>query len=191
MSRYHTLQMLTLYAELFPAEREVALQVVQLVETHADCYDRLCRPGHLTGSAWVMSRDHQRVALVHHKKLGRWLQPGGHADGDADLANVAWREAREELGLRDLRLVAGDSPPVPLDIDIHIIPASYDDRGGLIDDTHEHHDLRFLFVAKSNEQLALSEESHEVRWFEIATLHEVTDEPSVLRLRDKYHRRWC
>ncbi len=190
MSRYYTLQMLSLYAKLFPGERDVAAQISRLVESHADCCERTCRPGHLTGSAWVVSRDRQRVALVHHKKLGRWLQPGGHADGEFDLQNVAWREAREELGLSGLRLVLGGMP-VPLDIDIHVIPARYDEQGTLIEDAHEHHDFRFLFAAETDEQLTVSDESHEVRWFEIERLHEVTDEPSVLRLRDKCQQRWC
>jgi 8-oxo-dGTP pyrophosphatase MutT (NUDIX family) len=180
--------MLVRYAEAYPQERHVAQQIADLVEQHADCCHRACRPGHLTGSAWVVSRDRQRVALVHHRKLGRWLQPGGHADGDLDIAGVAWREAREELGLAGLQLVPDDRA-IPLDIDVHVIPARYDAQGHLVDDAHEHHDLRFLFIA-TDEQLVVSDESHDVRWFAIDELHHTTDEPSVLRLRDKCRALW-
>src|SRR5690606_19041524 len=73
--------------------------------------------GHVTGSAWSVSRDAQRVVLVHHAKLGRWLQPGGHCDGDADVLAVALREAREETGLE----VAPRKPGI-FDVDVHSIP---------------------------------------------------------------------
>jgi len=69
------------------------------VEAHADCLLRSCLTGHLTGSAWIVSPDRQRTLLTHHGKLDRWLQLGGHADGDPDLLAVALREAREESGL--------------------------------------------------------------------------------------------
>ncbi|MEO1365548.1 MAG: NUDIX domain-containing protein, partial [Acidobacteriota bacterium] len=78
---------------------------------------RSCLEGHLTASALVVDEALQSVVLLHHKKLGRWLQPGGHCDGDANLAGVAWREASEETGLDHLELV-----PRIFDLDIHEIP---------------------------------------------------------------------
>ena len=69
------------------------------VDSHPDCFHRSCRGGHITGSAWVMDMAGERVLLAHHRKLGRWLQPGGHSDGNPDTLAVALREAREESGL--------------------------------------------------------------------------------------------
>lgn len=184
MHRYHLLQMLEAYLALYPQEQAVVAQVIDLVTQHADCFERTCRPGHITGAAWVMSADHQRAALVHHRKLDRWLQPGGHADGDGDVATVAWREATEETGLARLVMIDTGGTLVPLDVDVHEIPARYNAAGEMIDDAHQHHDIRFLFVT-SDETLAVSAESHDVRWFDAAELRQLTSEESVLRLMEK------
>ena len=185
MHRYHLLQLLERYLAIYPDEQEMVARIVALVEAHPDCFERTCHPGHITGSAWVLSSDHQQVVLVHHRKLGRWLQPGGHADGDGDVVQVAWREATEETGLAELALFQLDGELVPLDVDVHEIPARYDASGQLIEQAHEHHDIRFLFVAGANQTLVISEESHAVEWFEQKAIGELTDEQSVLRLVDK------
>ncbi len=147
-------------------------RVEELVRAHADCFVRSCYPGHLTGSAWITSADGERALLVHHRKLDKWLQPGGHADGQTDIAEVALREAQEETGLTDLQL----ADPTPLDVDVHLIPA----RGA--DPEHEHHDIRFHFIAANGATPIVSDESHAVRWFTEAELFAATQEESVLRL---------
>lgn len=185
MHRQPLKMMLGRYADRFPGERLVVEQIAGLVDAHEDCFDRTCRPGHITGAAWVVSADGQKVVLVHHRKLGRWLQPGGHADGDADVVRVARKEAEEETGLANLELVGPNHEPVPLDIDVHIIPARHDTSGNLLEDAHEHHDIRFLFRASGDESLVVSDESHDVRWFDVDKLPNVTDEESVLRLAKK------
>ncbi|MEM7275900.1 MAG: NUDIX domain-containing protein [Actinomycetota bacterium] len=114
---------------------------------------RECLAGHLTGSAFVVDATGTRTLLLHHGKLGLWLQPGGHADGDGNLAAVALREAEEETGIEGLRVV------VPaIDIDIHAIPA----RPG--EPAHLHHDLRFLVLAPPDAVVTISDESRDARW---------------------------
>lgn len=185
MSRYDLLQMLDRYQERYPEEGPMVARVVALVEGHADCFARSCQPGHITGSAWVVSADRQRVALVHHRKLQRWLQPGGHADGDSDVVMVAWREATEETGLRNLRLLGQEEGVIPLDVDVHEIPARYDPQGNLVEGAHQHHDIRFLFVASRDDSLVVSEESHAVAWLELDQVRQQTDEESLLRMLEK------
>jgi 8-oxo-dGTP pyrophosphatase MutT (NUDIX family) len=114
------LELLDRYAARHPDEVACVARMRALVEARADCFERSCPPGHLTGSAFVLSADRRRVLLVHHRKLDRWLQPGGHADGESDVARVALREAREETGLASLTFVgpdgaAGRAAPGPLD----------------------------------------------------------------------------
>lgn len=185
MHRQTLLAMLDRYEARYPAEAAVAAQIRALVEGHADCFDRTCRPGHVTASAWIVTPGDDRVLLVHHRKLDRWLQPGGHCDGQSDPAAAALREAEEETGLPRLRL-SDDSPePTPLDLDVHLIPARYDAAGQLIEDAHEHHDVRFLIVAHGDLAPQASEESHAVRWFTPAELAVATDEESVLRMARK------
>jgi len=190
MHRQPLLDMLDRYADLHPAEAGVAKRIRQLVTESPECFERRCRPGHVTASAWVLSHDQQHCALVHHKKLNRWLQPGGHTDGDPDVVAAARREVLEETGLSDLELVELHNQPVPLDpvpfdLDIHRIPARVDASGNAIDDAHDHHDIRFLFRATADQPLTLSEESHDVRWFSYQEVLNVTDEESVLRMLRK------
>lgn len=179
--RQPLLEMLAEYGRRHPTEVEVARQIAHLVAEHDDCLLRTCRPGHLTGSAWVLSDDGQRCLLVHHRKLERWLQPGGHADGEPDLAGVARREAEEETGLTALELVS----PHPFDIDIHQIPARYDAAGKQIEDAHDHHDLRYLFVAGGDQSPTTSDESHDVRWFDRTAALAHAGDNSVRRMIDK------
>lgn len=108
---------------------------------------------HFTGSAWLVSADGERVLLMHHRKLDRWLQPGGHADGDTDLARVALREAEEETGLAGLHVDGGI-----FDIDRHRIAA----RGN--EPEHWHYDLRYVVRASADESFVVNAESHALAW---------------------------
>lgn len=128
-------------------------RVLAFCRTHPDALERSCLEGHLTGSAVVVDAAGSRTLLLHHAKLGRWLQPGGHADGDGNLANVAWREATEETGMPGLRVVW---PAV--DVDIHTIPA----RPG--EPEHLHLDVRFAVIAPDDAVVQLNHESLGARW---------------------------
>lgn len=122
-------------------------------------FHRETQAGHFTGSAWLVSADGERVLLMHHRKLQRWLQLGGHADGDADLPNVALREAQEESGLADLHVL-----PEIFDVDLHTIPARRDEPG------HWHYDVRYVVVARGSEAFTVNEESLDLAWRSIADL---------------------
>ena len=101
-------------------EAAMTAETIRFVEAHGDCLLRTCGPGHLTGSAWIVNAERTRTLLTHHRKLKKWLQLGGHADGDPDLLAVALREAREESGLAAVRAVAVEIN-VP---DSHSFPAA-------------------------------------------------------------------
>ena len=134
-------------------------------------------PGHLTLSACVISEDAQWVLLLHHAKLERWLQPGGHVEhtDESGLAG-ALREAREESGLESLHSRAEAGKAGPVDIDIHRIPARP------AEPAHLHYDLRYALLADRGDEPALSEESHDVRWVHVRDLRRFTEEESVTRL---------
>ncbi len=182
MHRAALLSTLDRYDARWPAEREMTGRVRELVEAHKDCFERCCLPGHVTGSAWIVSHDRDSVLLLHHRKLGVWLQPGGHADGDADVLRVAMREAEEETGITGLRAASADTP---LDVDVHMIPARHDSAGVQLDPAHEHHDIRFLLVAPPGAEPVVSDESHEVRWVPVSQLEAWTTEESILRMAHK------
>lgn len=131
---------------------------------------------HFTGSAVVIDLPGERVCLVHHRKLDRWLQPGGHAepvDGGA-IEHTALREAAEETGCR---VLLHPNAPRPLDVDVHSIPA----RPG--DPAHLHLDVRFLVVAQDPERLSYdSAEARGARWLSWEQALALVDEPALRRL---------
>lgn len=161
------------YFTLYPEELEFLPRFRELI-AFEDCCQRTFLPGHLTGSAWIIDEAAEQVVLVCHKKLGRWLQPGGHADGDPDIARVAMREATEETGLT-IKLMR----PEPWDIDIHPIPA----RGEM--PLHDHYDIRYMMIGDSRQAPVVSSESTDVRWVRLDDLPAFTDNRSILRMREK------
>ncbi len=175
MHRRPLLSLLEAYRTDDPEERAMQQRLRLFVQQHPDCFERRLLTGHVTGSAWIVNHDHSKVLMLHHRKLGRWLQPGGHADGEPDILAVALREAREETGLDDIRPVS----PAIFDIDIHTIPA----RGG--EPEHEHFDVRFLLQANEQASLRGNEESNRLAWIALANIERLANERSILRMRDK------
>jgi 8-oxo-dGTP pyrophosphatase MutT (NUDIX family) len=150
-------QILTDYRAPDSAQEEVCARILAFIEEHpTDAHLRSCLPGHLTGSAMLMDFARERVLLTLHRKLGRWLQLGGHADGDANLLHVALREAQEESGIDSIEI-----DPNPLDLDIHVIPARKEVP------EHLHLDVRFVAYAAEGSQEVISDESVELRWFSL------------------------
>jgi 8-oxo-dGTP pyrophosphatase MutT (NUDIX family) len=162
------------YTPSDPAELIFRDQFIELLK-HPRAYHRDHLPGHITGSAWVLNQDRTQVLLVHHAKLNRWLQPGGHADGDEDVLAVALRELEEETGLKGVQSLL----PGIFDIDIHPIPTRKDFP------QHDHYDVRFAFMANDQEPLLVSEESHAVQWVLLSELDRFTDSESVHRMARK------
>jgi 8-oxo-dGTP pyrophosphatase MutT (NUDIX family) len=163
------------YRRRHPAEGSVVDGFEEFLRTHAIAFARSCRSGHFTGSAWIVDAAGERVLLTHHRKLDRWLQPGGHADGETDLAAVALREAVEETGLSDLVL----ADPAIFDLDRHPIPA----RGR--EPAHHHYDVRFLVRCAGNDRYTVSDESHDLAWVPITGIRRFSHEESILRLARK------
>ena len=182
MHRRPLLDLLETHLGRWPEDHLRVDHVRQFVRNHPDCFARRCVEGHVTGSAWIVSADHRQVLLTHHRKLDRWLQLGGHADGDPDLLQVALREAREESGLANFELLPGPDGPRPLDVDVHVIPA----RGG--EPAHLHYDIRFLLLAAPDQRLEISDESHDLRWVPWAEVTRLTDEVSIRRMAARAQR---
>jgi 8-oxo-dGTP pyrophosphatase MutT (NUDIX family) len=156
-------------------EREMAADAIAFIAAHPDCLLRSCLTGHLTGSSWIVNRSRSHTLLILHRKLKRWLNPGGHADGDPDLAAVALREAREETGLASVRLLETRL----FDFDRHRIP----EHQGTPE--HWHYDFRFILEADADEPLVISEESNDLRWVELSRVPELNSAESVSRLTRK------
>lgn len=141
------------YRDQWQGESPVVLQFQAFLHTHANAFERSNLTGHFTGSCWLVSADGMRVLLMHHRKLDRWLQPGGHADGDTDLARVALREAQEETGVTGLRVEGGI-----FDIDRHLIAARMNEP------EHWHYDVRYVVRAGADERFTINQESRALAW---------------------------
>lgn len=174
MHRQPLLTLISGYESRFPAERDTAHRLRRFVQEHPNCFDRELSVGHVTGSAWIMNEASTAALLTHHRKLDIWVQLGGHADGESDVAAVAMREAEEESGLSGLRLVSLEI----FDIDIHSIPARGDEP------EHFHYDCRFLLQA-SDSDYTVSEESHDLEWIPLGEMERFTQEESILRMVEK------
>ena len=115
------------------------------------------------------------MLLTHHRKLGRWLQPGGHSDEDSDTLEVALREAREESGLEVRAL-----DKAIFDLDVHLIPAQGQDP------PHYHYDVRFL-VQAMEDGFQVNDESFALAWVPADRVGVFTSDESVLRMARKWH----
>jgi 8-oxo-dGTP pyrophosphatase MutT (NUDIX family) len=153
-----------------PALRATRARMRELLATCPLPLDRAERPGHFTGSALVVDPDSRRTLLLLHAKLGIWVQPGGHADGNANLASVALREATEETGIEGLRVW-----PEPVDLDVHEVDPP-------TEDAHFHHDVRFLVVAPPGAVATINHEAHDHRWAESGDLDELGVDDGTRRL---------
>ena len=174
------------YRAHHPQEAATADRFLDFVRHHQRCFHRDCLPGHVTASAWLIDPGGSRVLLTHHRKLNRWLQPGGHCDGDPDTLRTALREAAEESGL-----AVETCSVAPLDIDIHAIPARkpFPSRKAAparaAEPAHLHYDVRYALRAKSDE-FTVGEESHALAWVGFADLADYTREASILRMLAKW-----
>ena len=174
MHRRKLLEGLRVYLQANPEDLELVDRFESFISDNLDCFDRSNLEGHVTGSAWLVSPDGRQALLTHHKKLGRWLQLGGHSDGEPDTLLVSQREVEEESGLKVQPLDESI-----FDIDIHEIPARADEP------THLHFDVRFLFRARDL-KFVVSSESHDLRWVDLLNIEQFSNEWSVVRMRDKY-----
>ena len=177
MRRNELKERLAEYLRRWPEESETVTRFEAFIDSHPDCFERSCRVGHVTGSAWIVNQAGDRVLLTHHRKLGRWLQPGGHSDGDPDTLEVALREAREESGLEVRAL-----DEAIFDLDVHLIPAREDEPA------HYHYDVRFL-VQAMEDRFRVSEESRALAWVPADRVGVFTSDESVLRMARKWEAR--
>ncbi len=177
------IEQLKVYRANHPEETGSANHLIDFATHNTKALERDCWPGHFTGAAWVTNRTKDKVLLTHHRKLEKWLQLGGHADGNPDLALVARREAQEESGIDRINFFSEDI----LHIDIHPIPTIGEEI------THFHFDIRFALWAEE-EEFSVSSESYDLAWVEIDSLEDFLHsnnsyEKSIMKLSHKFQKR--
>ena len=176
MNRQSLIEELKAYKAYNEEEKTYQLRMLNLLAQEVDCFHRRLLHGHITGSAWIINPVNEQVLLLHHRKLDKWLQPGGHADGEENILQVAEREAREETGLSSIRVLQTGM----FDLDIHTIPARGDEP------EHYHYDIRYLFTASPEEPLQQNRESKALAWLPLQeVLNRTGNSNSISRMVDK------
>ncbi|WP_018146202.1 MULTISPECIES: NUDIX hydrolase [unclassified Thioalkalivibrio] len=180
MHRAQLLDLLARHQTTFIEEAGYVRRALEFVSEHPDCFHCDLLPAHVTGSAWVVSPDREQALLLLHGKHHRWFQPGGHADGQADILQVALRETHEETGLapEQIRLVEEDV----FDLDIHTIPASPHFP------MHEHIDVRFLLEIDDRLPVPGSDESNDILWVPLQHVSRYNNCRSLWRMVEKTRR---
>lgn len=174
MHREKLLQLLVNYSTPFLEESAMLERTRSFVISHESCFDRALAIGHVTGSSWVINPARTHALMLLHRKLNVWLQPGGHADGDADICNIAMKETSEESGieLNQIKLLSTDV----FDIDIHTIYANqYESR-------HIHYDIRFLLEIDDTLPVPGNSESHQIAWIPLPEILRFNNYRSIYRM---------
>lgn len=176
MKRLLLEQLLVAYQPIYPEEIDFKERMLTFIRQHPDCFERSLTIGHVTASAWLVNHDNSRALLMHHTKLDRWLQLGGHCDGNPDTLTVAIKEAQEESGIMHIVPVQ----TTIFDIDIHSIPAHKREQA------HDHYDVRFLLQVVGDQPIVRNAESKELRWIDKKRGMLPTESRSVVRMFEKW-----
>jgi 8-oxo-dGTP pyrophosphatase MutT (NUDIX family) len=176
MHRTQLLNLLTKYQPPNTQEAVYKQQMVEFINHFPNCFERTLAIGHITASSWLLNHDMSQVLLMHHAKLDKWFQLGGHCDGDSDVLAVAIKEAQEESGMQAIEAVSKDI----FDIDIHMIPANSREQA------HYHYDVRFLLRVSQYEKLVQNRESKELRWIGAQRAELPTTNASIVRMFEKW-----
>ena len=178
MHRQPLLQLLNAYEPYDDNEASLKRKMLNFVTAHRDCFERTCREGHITASAWIVNFTGDRFLMTLHKKLKLWLPLGGHTDGDCDIHRVALKEAQEESGLKSLTFVSKD-----------IFDICIADYNVPTEPFHQHYDFSFLLqIRDPNDTIKISDESIDLRWFSELP-EQVKDIENLKRLYRKW-KRW-
>ncbi len=181
MHRQRLLELLNDYQTPYMDEAAMVARTRRFILQHHECFDRALLPGHVSGSAWVLNQSRTHVLMLHHRKLDMWLQPGGHADNDPDMARVVLNEVHEESGVakEHIHLVADEI----FDVDVHTVYESAHDV------RHEHYDIRLLVEIDDGVPIPGNSESHEIGWIPLEQVRYFNNARSFQRLVDKTRRR--
>ncbi len=178
MSREKLLKALKVYQPVTLEDCNAKKLIQEFVKRYKNCFERTLQVGHITASAWLVNKEGTKALMMHHTKLDKWIQLGGHCDGDSDVLGVAIKEAQEESGIESIKPVLKHGEI--FDIDVHLIPANKKEP------EHYHYDIRFLLRVASDEDYVRNHESQDMRWFGKDRSQLPTSSSSVVRMFDKW-----
>lgn len=155
-------------------ERDKAV-MLSLLDAKPDIYMRENQVAHMTASAWLLNKTHDKVLMIYHNIYHSWSWTGGHADGDRDLLAVAKREAEEETGVTDIKAVTEDI------FSIEILTVDGHEKRGIYVPSHLHLNVTYLLEADEEEVLRVKpDENSGVKWFSLEGALKACTEPWMI-----------
>lgn len=175
MKKNELIQALKAFETTYEDEKAMVKDTIDFLNKHEVFLGKANPAGHITGSAWIINETKDAALMTHHFKLDMWVQLGGHTEVDESVLESAYREGLEESGLEAMALKSSSI----FDVDVHRIP----EKGSA--PAHYHYDIRYLFEASEDDQVIVSDESHDVRWIKLDDMTDYTKAWSVLRMVEK------
>ena len=176
MSKEILLDLLEHYHPYDIQEQYYKKNMINFIKSYEACFERTLLIGHITASAWLLNKDYSKALLMHHAKLNRWVQPGGHCDGEPDVLKVAIKEAQEESGIQAILPLSHNI----FDIDIHLIPAN------IKEPEHYHYDVRFLLAVVNEQEVHKNHEAHALKWVSKDSTNITDWGESIFRMFNKW-----
>ena len=161
-------------------ERADKEMMLEYINTFKDVLTRKNKMCHFTASSWIVNKERTKVLMIYHNIYQSWAWTGGHSDGDENLLHVALKEAQEETGLQNLKVLKQDIYSLEIvTVDCHI-------KRGKFVPSHLHLDCCYLFEADENEPLRIKEDENSgVKWIDINKVTEITNEPKMVPIYQK------
>ena len=159
------------YNEQEASDKELMLEYIDKFEDVLTRKNKMC---HFTASNWIVNKDKTKVLMIYHNIYKSWAWTGGHADGDSDLLHVAIKEAEEETGLNNLKLLSDGI------YGLQILTGDSHIKRGKFVSSHLHLDCCFLFEANEEDELRIKEDENSgVKWVEIDKATKLTNEEKM------------
>ncbi len=169
------------YNEQEENDREMMLKYIDTFEDVLTRENRMC---HFTASSWIVNKERTKILMIYHKIYDSWAWTGGHCDGDSDMLHVALKEATEETGIENFKVLSDGIYSIEIvSVDGHV-------KRGKYVPTHLHLNISYLLEADEHDELRIKEDENSgVKWIDISEINNVVSEPKMHPIYDKMNKR--
>ena len=177
-------KMLEAYVPYNEQEENDKEMMLKYIDTFEDVLTRENRMCHFTASSWIVNKERTKILMIYHKIDDSWAWTGGHCDGDSDMLHVAVKEAIEETGVENFKVLSDGIFGIEIvSVDGHV-------KRGKYVPTHLHLNISYLLEADEHDALRIKEDENSgVKWIDINEINNVIDEPKMEPIYDKMNKK--